>query len=95
MSVIIKGMDMPYGCANCSFVSEVTYDSKGWAKYFCKVDVDGVRGKSVTNEVISMNEGNLSAIFPDWCPLEEAEPIHRNPEDTYREDFGKENDNDI
>ena len=27
---------------------------------------------------------------PDWCPLEEAEPIHRNPEDAYREDFGKE-----
>ena len=31
---------------------------------------------------------------PDWCPLEEAEPVHRNPEDAYREDFGKESNND-
>ena len=30
---------------------------------------------------------------PLWCPLEEVEPIHRNPEDAYREDFGKESDN--
>lgn len=29
---------------------------------------------------------------PDWCPLKEAEPVHRNPEDAYREDFGKESD---
>lgn len=29
------------------------------------------------------------------APTIEAEPIHRNPEDAYREDFGKERDNDI
>lgn len=37
MGVYIKGMVMPYGCANCHFVSEPIYDAKGRATYRSKV----------------------------------------------------------
>ena len=57
MSVLIKGMAMPYGCANCSCMNGAVYDSKGIAHYFCNVDVEGIRGTDVTNEVVAMYEG--------------------------------------
>lgn len=69
MSVLIKGMNMPYGCANCDFVGSPIYDSKGRAIYSCNVPVDGIRGKNVTEQVIDMYEGGGGDYFPDWCPL--------------------------
>lgn len=69
MSVLIKGMEIPYGCANCNFVGSPIYDSKGRAIYSCNVPVDGISGKNVTEQVIDMYEGGGGDYFPDWCPL--------------------------
>ena len=66
---------MPYGCANCPFVSGPVYDSNGKATYFCKVDVEGVRGNVVTTEVIALYEGATEA-FPRFCPLVEVPTPH-------------------
>ena len=71
MSVLVKGMKMPYGCANCSFCSSPIYDARGYATYICNVDVEEVRGKNITDEVIAMYEGATES-FPDWCPLAEV-----------------------
>ena len=71
MSIIIKGMEMPYGCANCSFCSSPIYDAKGFATYSCNVDVEYLRGKNITSEVLAMYDGARES-FPDFCPLEEA-----------------------
>ncbi|MBR2759629.1 MAG: hypothetical protein IKD66_00525 [Solobacterium sp.] len=76
MSVMIKGMDMPYGCANCPFCSLPVYDAKGHADYFCNVDVEGIIGSAVTSEVIRMYEGDTHKTFPDWCPLVEIPTPH-------------------
>ena len=62
---------MPYGCANCSFCDSPIYDAHGYATYTCNVDVEEVRGKNITNEVIAMYEGATES-FPYWCPLSEA-----------------------
>ena len=75
MSILIKGMGMPYGCANCPFVSGPVYGSDGRANYFCKVDVEGVRGNNVTTEVIALYEGATEA-FPRFCPLIELPEEH-------------------
>ena len=75
MSVLIRGMEMPYGCANCSCMNGAVYDSKGMAHYFCNVDVEGIRGTDVTNEVIAMYEGDAFS-FPDFCPLVEVKEPH-------------------
>ena len=69
MSVLIKGMNIPYGCANCDFVGSPVYDSKGRAICSCDVPVDGISGKNVTEQVINMYEGGGGDYFPDWCPL--------------------------
>ena len=68
MSVLIKGMNMPYGCANCDFVGSPVYDSKGRAICSCNVPVENLRGKDVTDHVIAMYEGARMS-FPKWCPL--------------------------
>ena len=73
MSVLIKGMAMPYGCANCSYMGGAVYDSKGKAHYFCNVDVEGIRGTDVTNEAVAMYEVAEES-FPNFCPLVEVEP---------------------
>lgn len=75
MGVYIKGMVMPYGCANCDFVSEPIYDAKGRAMYVCNVPVEEVCGKRNTDEVIALYEG-ASEAFPDWCPLVEVPEPH-------------------
>ena len=69
MSVLIKGMDIPYGCDNCNFVGSPIYDSKGRVIYNCNVPVDGISGNDVTEKVIDMYEGGGGDYFPDWCPL--------------------------
>lgn len=69
MSVVVRGMEMPYGCANCNFVGSPIYDCKGRAIYSCNVPVDGISGKNVTEQVIDMYEGGGGDYFPDWCPL--------------------------
>lgn len=69
MSILIKGMDIPYGCANCNFVGSPIYDSKGRAIYSCNVPVDSISGKNVTEQVIDMYEGGGGNCFPNWCPL--------------------------
>lgn len=76
MSVLIKGMQMPYGCANCNFVGSPIYDSKGRAIYNCNVPVDGISGKDVTEQVIDMYKGGGGDYFPDWCPLVEIPNKH-------------------
>ena len=75
MSVLIRGMNMPYGCANCPYMGGAVYDSKGKAHYFCNVDVEGIRGTDVTNEVIAMYEGEELS-FPSFCPLVEVKEPH-------------------
>ena len=75
MGVYIKGMKMPYGCANCHFVSKPIYDSKGRAIYVCNVPVEEVCGKGNTDEVIALYEG-ASEAFPNWCPLVEVPESH-------------------
>ena len=77
MSVLIKGMEMPYGCANCSFCSSPIYDCKGRATYCCNIDIEELRGKDVTEEVLNMWEGGASESFPAWCPLVEVPPHGR------------------
>ena len=84
MSVLIKGMNMPYGCANCSYMNGAVYDSKGKAHYFCNVDVEGIRGTDVTNEVVAMYEGTEES-FPDFCPLVEVEPHGKLIDATFEE----------
>ena len=37
-----------------------------------------------------LNEWYIFHQKPDWCPLVELPDTPRNPEDAYREDFGKE-----
>ena len=68
MYVLINGMNMPHGCANCDFVGSPVYDSKGRAIYSCNVPVENLRGKDVTDHVIAMYEGARMS-FPKWCPL--------------------------
>ena len=75
MGIYVKGMDMPYGCANCHFVSEPIYDAKGRARYVCNVPVEGVCGKGNTDEVIALYE-RASEAFPDWCPLVDVPTPH-------------------
>lgn len=75
MGVYIKGLKMPYGCANCHFVSEPTYDAKGRARYVCNAPVEAVYGKGNTDEVIALYNG-ASEAFPDWCPLVEVPEPH-------------------
>ena len=75
MGIYVKGMGMPYGCANCHFVSDPIYDAKGRATYVCNVPVEEVRGKGNTDEVFALYEGALEA-FPDWCPLVEVPEPH-------------------
>lgn len=74
-SILIKGMAMPYGCANCSYMGGAVYDSKGMAHYSCNVDVEGIRGTDVTNEVVAMYEGAEES-FPNFCPLIEVKEPH-------------------
>lgn len=78
MSIFIKGMDMPYGCANCSFLNGPVYDCRGRAEYFCNIPIDGICGKSVTDQVIDMYEGggNGELYFAEWCPLSEVPESH-------------------
>ena len=73
--VLIGGMEMPYGCANCHFVNGPVYDAKGRANYFCNVDVEEIRGKDVTREVIALYAGAAEA-FPTFCPLIEIKTPH-------------------
>lgn len=75
MSVVIKNMLMPYGCANCCFCGEPVYDSRGYATYFCNVPGEHDRPTNeVTDEVITMWMGGImKGLSPDWCPLEERE----------------------
>ena len=75
MSVLIKGMNTPYGCANCDFVGSPIYDSKGRATNSCNVPVKNIRGKDVTDHVIAMYEGARMS-FPEWCPLVEFPEKH-------------------
>lgn len=87
MSVLVKGMYMPYGCANCPFCSSPIYDSKGYAVYSCLVDVEGIRGRDNTQEVIAMYDG-AGESFPDWCPLVEVSTPHGmliDEDELYRE----------
>lgn len=76
MSVFVKGMEMPYGYANCQFCGLPIYDSHGFATYVCNVSVEGICGKSVTNEVINMYDGGGAECFPNWCPLNEVPESH-------------------
>ena len=78
MSIFIKGMDMPYGCANCSFLNGPVYDCRGRAEYFCNIPIDEICGKSVTDQVIDMYIGgsNGELYFADWCPLVEVPDNH-------------------
>ena len=94
MSVLIKGMDIPYGCANCNFVGSPIYDSKGRAIYSCNVPVDGISGKNVTEQVIDMYEGGGGDYFPDWCPLVEISEKHGRliEADKLKEEFPKDTD---
>ena len=86
MSVIIKGMDMPDNCRECP------------------LRVMGNDECIITKKTYNWGLNDR----PKDCPLEEAPDIaivvakqtgyptivvHRNPEDAYREDFGKESDN--
>ena len=74
MSVLIKGMCMPYGCANCCFCSSPLY-ADGRAIYSCQVPVENICGRSVTDEVVALYEGSLES-FPDFCPLVEIHDEH-------------------
>ena len=65
MSVLVKGMTMPYGCANCPFCSGATYDCHMKVTYSCEADVDGRKGRNNTNQVLSMYDG-AGETFPDW-----------------------------
>ena len=82
MSVIVKGMEMPKSCEWC-FARVRCYWCEGY-KYYCVLATDDAEG---------WRRDEVPQARPKWCPLEEADPIHRNPEDAYREDFGKESDN--
>jgi hypothetical protein len=75
MGIYIKGMVMPYGCANCDFVSEPIYDAKGRAIYVCNAPVEEVSGKENTDGVLALYDG-ASEAFPDWCPLVEVPEPH-------------------
>lgn len=71
MSVLIKGMEMPHGCANCPFVNGPTFDRTGNTYYFCCVDVEGIREKDVTQHVNALH-GSGATAFPVFCPLVES-----------------------
>ena len=94
MSVLIKGMDIPYGCANCNFVGSPIYDSKGRAIYSCNVPVDGISGNDVTEQVVDMHEGGGGDYFPDWCPLVEILEKHGRliDVDAFKTEYGMKND---
>lgn len=73
MSVLIKNMVMPDGCAYCSFCHSPVYDSKGEATYFC--EVPGGLACDVTKEVVRMLGRDVGeGLSPEWCPLEEKNP---------------------
>lgn len=61
MSVLIKGMDMPETCEECSFHR---YHSDG--KYVCVA----------TPLFYPMNLANSKGIRKDWCPLVEVPTPH-------------------
>lgn len=80
MSVIVKGMDMPKDCGECPLAIQAYPIGNTQSWYLACMPLGQGRTVKIRTR-------------PDWCPLEEAEPIHRNPEDAYREDFGKESEN--
>lgn len=93
MSVLIKGMNAPYGCANCDFVGSPVYDSKGRAIYSCDVPVDGISGKNVTEQVINMYEGGGGDYFPEWCPLVDlGKHGDLMDKDAFKSDYGMKDD---
>lgn len=75
MGVIIKGIKMPTSCRECPFVMV----SMRWEEPYAITCVVTPR-REITNTLFRQS----------WCPLEEVEPIHRNPEDAYRKDGRKE-----
>ena len=93
MSVLIKGMNILYGCANCDFVGSPVYDSKGRAIYSCNVPVENLRGKDVTDHVIAMYEGARMS-FPKWCPLVALPDKHGDliDRDAFKSDYGMKDD---
>lgn len=85
--IVIKNMDMPANCFECRF------EHMGWCGA-CEGNLPKVQSLDrphwcplveITNLEISVAE----AVYPTVvCKTALVEPLHRNPEDAHREDFG-------
>lgn len=104
MSVIVKGMDMPKSCRECPFVMVSTQ----WTYPYAITCVASPR-REITSTLSRQSWcplvelPNTDLVDADtvefWGEHEHGYRwtgkivVHRNPEDAYREDFGKESDN--
>lgn len=76
MSILVKDMQMPYGCGNCCFCSTPDYDHNGRVHYRCIAPIAGVCESDNTIEVLNLWGGGTSDTFPAYCPLMELPEHH-------------------
>ena len=76
MSILVKDMQMPYGCGNCCFCSAPDYDHNGRVHYRCIAPIAGVCESDNTIEVLNLWGGGTSDTFPAYCPLMELPEHH-------------------
>ena len=65
MSVILKGMEMPYGCADCDFCGGIIVPD---GIYYCDCPSEASHGKNISDAINNDTRA-------DFCPLIEL-PSH-------------------
>ena len=66
MSVIVKGMEMPYGCADCDFCGGIIMPD---GIYCCDCPTEASHGKNISDAI--NNDARA-----DFCPLVEIPTPH-------------------
>ena len=67
MSVIVKGMEMPYQCADCDFCGGIIMPD---GIYCCDCPSEASRGKNISDAINNDTRA-------DFCPLIELSPHGR------------------
>ncbi len=66
MSVIVKGMEMPYGCADCDFCGGIIMPD---GIYCCDCPTEASHGKNISDAINNDTRA-------DFCPLVEIPTPH-------------------
>ena len=84
MGVLIKGMEMPYGCADCDFCGGIIMPD---GIYYCDCPAEASHGKNISDAI---NNGARA----DFCPLVEIPTPHGRliDADKFKADHSMKND---